>query len=167
MLDWFWLTLAAKIGGERRHRRHGFIPGGTLRSFSRSDDRHIADLGGSRLCRARAGAWTGLHRAKQSRKPLRQCRRRFCSSRFMRGSLHIMARWRASAICFALWIACATAITRLSPPLSGVLALERRRFHDRLHRSAAWHTREGVAPRKPAPRWWDVPARALASWESS
>jgi hypothetical protein len=65
------------------------------------------------------------------------------------------------AICFALWIACATAIIGLSPPLAGVLALNAAAFT--IGFIALRHgTNRQVAPRKPAPRWWDVPARALA-----
>jgi len=63
--------------------------------------------------------------------------------------------------CYILWIACTIAITRMGPPLPGVLALNIISFMLGfiLLRHA---TREGAAVRKPMPRWWDVPARIAA-----
>ncbi|MBV9112529.1 MAG: hypothetical protein JOY67_06890 [Hyphomicrobiales bacterium] len=63
--------------------------------------------------------------------------------------------------CYALWIACTFAITQSSPPLPTVLILNLAAFT--LGFIALRHaTRESAAARKPKPRWWDVPARALA-----
>jgi hypothetical protein len=63
--------------------------------------------------------------------------------------------------CLALWIACTFAITRMNAPLLGVVALNAAAFAIgflALRRA----THRNVALRKPAPSWWDLPARALA-----
>lgn len=63
--------------------------------------------------------------------------------------------------CYLLWIACTIAITKMSPPLPGVLALNAAAFT--LGFIALRHaTREGTTAYKPRPHWWDVPARAVA-----
>jgi len=63
--------------------------------------------------------------------------------------------------CYALWISCTVAITQSRPPLAIVLALNVAAFALGFIalRDAA---RERAPARKPSPRWWDLPARALA-----
>jgi hypothetical protein len=63
--------------------------------------------------------------------------------------------------CYVLWIACTIAITRMSPPLPGVLALNVAAFTLGFI-VLARAKREGAPAVKPMPRWWDVPARVAA-----
>ncbi|MBV8397374.1 MAG: hypothetical protein JOZ17_01385 [Acetobacteraceae bacterium] len=63
--------------------------------------------------------------------------------------------------CYALWIVCAVAITRMNPPLAGVLAFNAGAFTLGFILLRHVKRESAVAP-KPMRRWWDLPARVGA-----
>ena len=62
---------------------------------------------------------------------------------------------------YALWLACAVAMIWIDASLPGVIAMNVAAFTIAFIVMRG-RTREGAVARKPAPRWWDLPARAIA-----
>jgi hypothetical protein len=63
--------------------------------------------------------------------------------------------------CLALWIACALVIIWADPPLGVVVAMNVVVYTIGFI-ALRGLTREGAVARRPQPRWWDLPSRALA-----
>jgi hypothetical protein len=64
-------------------------------------------------------------------------------------------------VCLALWIACALVIIWVDPPLVGVLGMNVGAFAIGFV-ALRGLAQAGTVARKPKPRWWDLPSRALS-----
>jgi hypothetical protein len=160
LLDWFWLALATKLGASALIvvaasiivERSGPFIGAMVATLPIS-------AGPAYVVLALEHGPDFIAKSSLSSLSINAATILFLSLYALLARRHgLLASLAAS---FALWIACAVAIIWMDAPLIGVVAMNVAAFAIGFT-ALRGLARAGAVARRPQPRWWDLPSRALA-----